>query len=155
MCTAGKFLEILVVNSLSIQHCQYCPSGRYGDKAGLTDPACSGECLPGYYCLNGSISSMEYSCGGPEYYCPRGTSSPFTVPLGWYSSNEDGDSFLDPFHRTSIFPCPFGQYCHDGVAYNCPEGYSSNFTHISSPTECERKCLPGEVMHIPSLLHCN
>ncbi len=65
----------------------------------------SSLCSPGYYCPIGSIHSHQYECGGPgkfsivillehftlhrwfnqDKYCPRGSSIPQTVSIGYYS----------------------------------------------------------------------
>lgn len=69
--------------------------GTFGDTEGLSSPACSGQCQPGYYCPIGSVNGtanrcpagrygavtglLTSSCSGtclPGYYCPEGSWSP-------------------------------------------------------------------------------
>lgn len=75
-----------------------CPPGVFGNVTGLTDKTCSPVCQKdlgcdpiytlceeGYYCPEGSISARQYECGGPDKYCPLGSSAPLNVSLGYYS----------------------------------------------------------------------
>jgi hypothetical protein len=39
-----------------------CPGGRYGSVEGLLSADCSGECKEGFYCPEGSISSIQTLC---------------------------------------------------------------------------------------------
>jgi hypothetical protein len=48
-------------------------------------PNCTGVCLPGYYCPEGSISSSEIMCGEPNRYCPGADYRPTSVRTGYYS----------------------------------------------------------------------
>lgn len=49
-----------------------CPEGHYGDKPGLADDHCSGNCEAGWHCPSASIHSKQIACGGEEYFCPEG-----------------------------------------------------------------------------------
>jgi hypothetical protein len=72
-----------------------CPVGTYGSEKGLTTPLCSGDCSPGYYCLEGSLHAKSLPCPAGRYglihglgnancsglcsegyYCPEGSVSP-------------------------------------------------------------------------------
>jgi hypothetical protein len=33
--------------------------------------SCSGNCTAGYYCPSGSVSSVQETCGSPQFYCPQ------------------------------------------------------------------------------------
>jgi hypothetical protein len=111
-----------------------CPAGTYGSALGLSNASCSGDCLAGYYCEEGSSSPMQYYCGGPAYYCPRGSSYPTLVPSGYYSYSTDGS----PITRDSILPCLPGHYCVDGVKRPCPDGYYS--VNGSTSAFCDGEC---------------
>ena len=40
-----------------------CPAGRYGAVEGAKNSMCSGPCLEGYHCDEGSSSATQYECG--------------------------------------------------------------------------------------------
>ena len=48
-----------------------CPVGRYGEREGLKESSCSGECLPGEYCPLASVTPTKCSKGT---FCPDGVS---------------------------------------------------------------------------------
>ena len=52
-----------------------CQAGRYGGEKGLSTAACTGQCLDGFYCPSGSISSAQQFCSAdldPTWYCEKG-----------------------------------------------------------------------------------
>ena len=59
-CALGHYC----VNGLEYR----CPAGRYGSSEGLMSPECTGLCLPGEYCPEGSISPTLCPHG---YYCAQ------------------------------------------------------------------------------------
>jgi hypothetical protein len=69
-------------------------SAFVGKEDGLDNKACSGMCLAGYFCPEGSTSEKQLECAnfvvlengnGNSVYCPFGSSSPLVVPAGYYS----------------------------------------------------------------------
>lgn len=62
-----------------------CPPGTYGAESAIVHPLCSGFCREGYYCPYASTKSTEIPCGGPDFYCPRGSGTPLPVDTGYYT----------------------------------------------------------------------
>ena len=62
-----------------------CAAGTYGNTTGLSSSQCSGLCLPGFFCPEGSISPTERACGNATFFCPMGAREPSTVQTGYYS----------------------------------------------------------------------
>eukprot|EP01041_Mallomonas_annulata_P008562 gene8562-17664_t len=124
-----------------------CPAGLYGGRTGLKDSRCSGLCRRGYYCEEGSVSSMQAQCPGGRY----------GETEGLQSANCSG-------------PCEQGYFCPagsdnsranscGGIDTFCPEGSTSPLTvsighystagdisHRSSQMPCEKGffCYGGE-----------
>eukprot|EP01035_Chromulina_nebulosa_P019898 gene19898-25853_t len=123
-----------------------CPAGRYGESLQLSSSICSGKCSNGYYCLEASVSSYSTPCGGPNFICPEGSSSPTKVPAKYYT-NENTSIYL----RYESYECPDGYYCPgDGYKYICPAGkysnsYNSNSDSKISCYDCDRGyyCVTG------------
>lgn len=65
-----------------------CPVGRYGSTRGLSSPSCSGYCAPGYYCEEGSPVESQYPCGGPDRFCPPGSTKAQMVHVGYYTGKQ-------------------------------------------------------------------
>lgn len=86
----------------------FCPPGTYGSSANITSFSCSGPCSPGYYCLAGSVSSQNVTCGWPGVYCPGGSSAPLSVPIGSYSTGGTNVT------RSGYSICGPGTYCVNG-----------------------------------------
>mmetsp|Transcript_16910 Transcript_16910/g.31665 ORF Transcript_16910/g.31665 Transcript_16910/m.31665 type:complete len:797 (+) Transcript_16910:126-2516(+) len=114
-----------------------CPAGRYGDKKGLSDEACSGICREGFYCPPASTSPYQKMCGGSDRYCPEGSAAPVLVWEGHYTVNDFNgtcgagrfrnftnvvDDTISPVMKTSVTStkvpvapcdlCPAGKYKH-------------------------------------------
>ena len=128
-----------------------CPAGRYGSETGLSDVSCSGECVQGYYCEAGSVSSKAAACAEGSYgagaglvaqaecivcpagtYCFAGSTTPTSCSKGTYAAAE-GSQLCDA--------CPEGKYqgeegasacieCGDG--FTCPEG-----SVVQIPASCD------------------
>jgi hypothetical protein len=62
-----------------------CPAGRYGAEVQSIDPLCSGICMAGYWCPEGSIKSTQEKCGLISSFCPEGSAKPNTVSQGYYT----------------------------------------------------------------------
>ena len=91
-----------------------CPAGTYGDVKGLSTPACSGFCDPGYFCPEGSNDKQKETCGAGlleeeaiKRYCPSGTSSRLLVDSSHYTTPESGSKYT----RSGQIECPTGYTC--------------------------------------------
>jgi hypothetical protein len=50
---------------------QLCPAGTFGSSAQLSTPECNGRCMAGYYCVAGSMTPTNRTCGDPSVFCPE------------------------------------------------------------------------------------
>ena len=66
-----------------------CPAGTFGSLGQETRPLCAGSCAAGYYCPLGSTSPYQNLCGGPDRFCPVGSSLPQPVSDGFYTNEDD------------------------------------------------------------------
>lgn len=112
-----------------------CPPGVYGDDEGLETPLCSGLCPSGYFCPSGTPFSQAHKCGNVSTYCPEGSSSPLTIPPGYYGIGESTETFS----RVAI--CPKGHYCSSGMKFTCPAGHYGDIEGLSN-SDCSGEC-PG------------
>jgi hypothetical protein len=157
-CSAGGYCDVTGLSSAKL-----CPSGRYQDSAGNSDPRCKGDCAAGYYCAEGSISATQSSCP-TGFYCPAGTPSPVPCAKGAYCIYGSAvptpcppATYLDQEGGSSIsscMSCPTGKYCPGVTAAGssgsarfpvgtvtplpCPVG---NFCPVGTGTPIP--CLPG------------
>jgi hypothetical protein len=113
-----------------------CPPGRAGEKEGETDPNCSTECAPGWYCPYGSLSPFEYRCGSPELYCPGGSALPRVAPPGYITIGGDETT------RSDLMQCPMGRYCQGGTSIPCRSGLFGDEHGLSEP-RCSGYCAAG------------
>lgn len=111
LCSPGFYCPIGSIEN------QPCPSGRFGSVSGLTNRSCSGLCEEGYYCPTASVSKRAFECGGSEYFCPEGSSTPEKVTLGYYTVG--GDS---PMTRSSQKISEKGYFSSFGRRWTCPAG---------------------------------
>eukprot|EP00607_Mallomonas_marina_P001427 CAMPEP_0182423108 /NCGR_PEP_ID=MMETSP1167-20130531/8991_1 /TAXON_ID=2988 /ORGANISM="Mallomonas Sp, Strain CCMP3275" /LENGTH=888 /DNA_ID=CAMNT_0024601775 /DNA_START=434 /DNA_END=3097 /DNA_ORIENTATION=+ len=93
-----------------------CPAGWFGSASGLSRSSCSGLCLQGFYCPEGSDSSQQMMCGDEGRFCPPGSPSPQVVHPGYYSAG--GNESTRHLQRK----CPPGSYCVNGRRLLCPPG---------------------------------
>jgi len=114
-----------------------CPAGSYGDLEKETRPGCRGKCLQGFWCGNASTMSNQNKCGGPNSFCPEGSSYPSYVSRGYFTNAEG-----NPMTRDSQTICPQGFYCRDGVQIKCPAGRYGKKLGLSSK-ECDGLCQEG------------
>ena len=115
-----------------------CPAGTYGNTLGLSTPLCSGLCVAGFYCPEGTINYVLNRCGSVDKYCPQGSATPQTAPEGYYTTPETGNVMT----RTGIEICPLGHYCTGGVKYECPAGSYGSSEGLTS-SECSGLCEAG------------
>ena len=59
-----------------------CPAGTYGNTLGLSTPLCSGLCVAGFYCPEGTINYVLNRCGSVDKYCPQGSATVETAGDG-------------------------------------------------------------------------
>lgn len=113
-----------------------CPAGRFGNVSGETNSSCSGVCPAGRYCAAGSVTWVD--CGGSEYFCPEGTPTKHTVPLGYYST-----PLSVPYtQRYTMTQCPAGSYCINGNSTLCVAGRYGGFVGMSA-RDCTGPCVAG------------
>ncbi|CAN0428058.1 unnamed protein product, partial [Hapterophycus canaliculatus] len=62
-----------------------CPAGTFGEREGLQDAACSGQCPAGWFCPLGTVDPFSLACGGAEHYCPEGSRRPWPVDRGYFA----------------------------------------------------------------------
>ena len=96
-------------------------------------------CEPGYYCPMGSTSSRMVPCGGSTLYCPRASSVPTPVSVGYYTVPLGPNRATN---RSSQLECPRGSYCIGGIRTFCPAGTYGATTGLSTP-DCSGPCTPG------------
>ncbi|XP_041098352.1 SCO-spondin [Polyodon spathula] len=104
-CPAGTFSNRPGLSDSA--QCQACSPGHFCTESG--QPAVSGPCLAGFYCLEGSRSSTPIlkEFGGvcsPGHFCPNGTALPVPCPTGTYRAESGGRS------KGDCTPCPAGSY---------------------------------------------
>jgi len=161
-CPPGRFSD----NS-TLTTCKPCHAGRFGkygsqcvgeECIGDIDFLCTGSCTAGYFCPEASFSSEQEACGGSNYYCPQGSSSPMKVLDGYYSipllsPDEYGLNFLPKHHENKLHKsgqklCDPGFWCKNGIRYPCSDdgtyGIQSGYTDKSCTAPCPlgHYCLP-------------
>ncbi len=152
LCLAGHYC----LEGLSYK----CPAGRYGLRRGETNPLCTGPCLEGYYCPEGSISAKERKCMGTNEFCPPASRSPAAVRNGFFTISSYSDEFIAlqhgkldsdvPSTMTHEAQCGSGRYCIDGVAFKCPAGRYGSEAGLTS-SECTGACEAGYFCPIGSV----
>ncbi|KAK7882551.1 hypothetical protein WMY93_028725 [Mugilogobius chulae] len=157
----------------------YCPEGSIqplicspGTYVSVTQATHCEPCLPGWYCVSGSLylcpaEGTGFDMGG----CPKGTYGPdpgyWSVSQckqcdgGHYCSSRNGTVVTGPCQEGYYCshgntspnpqkasgnggPCPAGHYCPIATVHPlpCPLGTFSNFTKLISQEDCQL-CLPG------------
>ncbi len=89
--------------------CSKCPPGRFGDSSAASSARCAGPCQSGYYCLEGSTSSISAAC-------PQGTFG--------------GTSGLNTSACSGV--CPAGYYCPIATVVPMPCGESRFYCPLGS-----------------------
>ncbi|KAL6471032.1 hypothetical protein MHYP_G00196820 [Metynnis hypsauchen] len=147
-CPSGTYSGELGLSS--VEQCVPCPTGKYCASSGLSAP--TGDCSPGYVCIQGaSLSQPPGDFTGRKctagFYCPTGTSHMQPCLPGTYSSLEG--TFLGRRGAVSESECELcvpGFYCPDwaqsSVELGCPEGW---FCPVGTAMaqESGRQCPPG------------
>eukprot|EP01031_Cornospumella_fuschlensis_P026615 gene26614-32164_t len=137
---------------------------RFGGSVSLTDSACSTVCTDGvgcdgstslceagWFCPAGSISARQYSCGGADKFCPRGSAAPSLVLQGYYSIGGNEST------RVSQLQCELGNFCVGGKKYPCPAGRYGETRGLFNPS-CSGSCSPGHYCPqgtvLPTIFRC-
>ncbi|DAZ95639.1 TPA: hypothetical protein N0F65_002268 [Lagenidium giganteum] len=118
-----------------------CPAGTYGDKQGLSTPACSGWCQDGYICPEGSTSVTQSPC-------PAGTYSQnglFCSPClpGYWCEDGSPDPKQHECGADDLY-CPLGSDSASVVL----DGYFAVGQTVSTHTT-QQQCTLQTVAHIP------
>ena len=126
-CPVGTYNPVTGGTSIAT-HCLKCPPGRYCAIKGLSAP--SGDCLPGYFCVESAetskpsaldiISSRWGKCP-VGHYCPTATALPYPCPAGSFSNSESLTA------ANECTPCTAGKYCETrgltAPTGDCDEGF--------------------------------
>ncbi|KDO25587.1 hypothetical protein SPRG_08886 [Saprolegnia parasitica CBS 223.65] len=113
-----------------------CPAGTFGSAFGLTTPACSGQCAPGYHCPQGSLLATANECGSPHTYCPEGSPHPQFIASGYCGVGTSATT------QAAQALAPPGSFALEGQCYSCPGGSYGTDPGSISPT-CSGVCAPG------------
>ena len=132
-----------------------CPEGTYGDKIGASDVSDCKPCTPGYYCPShpGPPSTLDtkVQCGEVHIYCPKGSSKPLSVDLGFYSIDAELTQDLNTSHiRTDQVECELGFYCQNGIRYPCRAGTYGESLGLASE-DCSGLCPRGSFCPVNSI----
>jgi len=115
-----------------------CPAGTYGALPGLSSESCSGPCIAGYYCPQGSVFPKVFTCGDVSVYCPVGSGAPIVAAPG--ELTVDGA----PSTRSGKTLCPASSYCVGGVALPCRAGWFGCATGLGT-SDCKWRGVRCEV----------
>jgi hypothetical protein len=132
-----------------------CAAGTYTDEYKTSTSSCMGDCEAGYYCKTGSSTRKQHECGGPNVFCPKGSTKPSLIHEGFYGSyagpNAGSKSLFDKENRTYsvAIPCEPSYYCTGGIKYPCPPG-TYGWRYGMTSEECGGKCAAG--YYCPSYL---
>jgi len=158
-CPPGTYCEAPFVNI------KLCPAGRYGQSSKLSTEDCSGECMVGHFCPEGSTNVAEKPCPAGTYggrrglgddlcsghcahghYCPEGSISAYQVPCppGTFGSAQGLEN------KQCSGECPYGHFCLAGAVRPtvCPSGrFGSSMGLVdadcSGPCPAGHFCPPG------------
>lgn len=113
-----------------------CPLGTYGNASGLQTSHCTGRCVPGEYCPEGSVVPTLCPKGS---YCPTGEVY-FKCPPGVYGAMRGAKA------PTCSGKCAIGFYCPSGSTSRaqvaCPAGRYGSDMGLSDES-CSGLCSPG------------
>jgi hypothetical protein len=141
-CPAGSFCELGAVSPTP------CKAGYFGAEEKLGKKECSGRCLPGFWCPEGSISGEAVKCAAGFFGSSTGSSTSECTgrcQAGYYGGEFDqGFPFTSPF---CFGPCKEGRYgdrttvnTNENCTGLCLEGY---FCPAGSPSARANLCPAG------------
>ncbi|KAF6036715.1 hypothetical protein EB796_004987 [Bugula neritina] len=148
-CPPGTFNNRTHATSMS--ECVACTGGSYCE--GYANPLPTGLCMAGWYCTSAAERSNDTNNGGecqPGYYCPEGSMSPIACPGGEYcqfAGLEVPTGLCSPgyycvSHSTTGTPdgsdLTEGFYCPEGSDWPlpCPQGTYSDQTGLHNMSDC-------------------
>lgn len=126
---------------------------RFGDRSNLTDRGCSGACLPGHFCPEGSSSGEAHPCPGGRFGSAAGLKDPLcSGPCreGYLCPPGSASPTRDPCGAPSLF-CPWGS----AVPTPASQGFHTvgvDPLHRTGQLSCEPGyyCSMGERLPCPS-----
>ncbi|XP_072885876.1 uncharacterized protein [Hemitrygon akajei] len=129
LCPSGHFCPVKTEFATQYK----CPRGTFSNKEGQTSAAQCDPCPPGLFCSQEAQTEPSGSCS-KGFYCLGGATTP--TPTDGIT----GDI------------CPAGKYCVAGstTGVDCPVGYYSNKTGLTSPDDCTI-CDPGFYCNRPGM----
>jgi len=87
-----------------------------------------------------------FECGDVRLYCPQGSPYPKVVSGGYYTIGTDMSEQvgIDITNTTRIaqVKCNRGNFCKNGIAYNCPKGYYGDKV-MEMNEKCSGRCPAG------------
>jgi len=144
-CSAGGYLECEPGYFCPGDLKKYkCAAGYWGASRRNTQSKCDGPCPKGYYCPVGSTNPIP--CQDKSSYCPLQSSSPTSVPPGYYSKSlqvstiKGGNGSLSIFYAVS--KAEPGYWAIGGEKYPCEAGRYGSISGLSTKT-CEGACDGG------------
>ncbi|KAL7533460.1 hypothetical protein ACHAXR_010386 [Thalassiosira sp. AJA248-18] len=103
-----------------------CHEGHFSSSKGMFDESCSGICEGGWYCPEGSTSSMQIACGGEDRFCPPGSARPQQVQPGYYTSTDEEPcrpgTYREAYPDTDGDVSPIATSRMEGRCVPCPDG---------------------------------
>eukprot|EP00981_Chlorochromonas_danica_P012180 scaffold4601_cov146-Ochromonas_danica.AAC.2 len=138
-CPLGYRAVSVPNNTLSVlgslpTACQECPGGYYGNDPNRL------ECylgLPGYYYIGGATTDKPTNLTTERgdicpkgYYCPAGTETPISCPVGTYQPAEGG------YNASQCLSCPANTYQNSVGSGSCLQCSSSSVAAVGS-TVCQ------------------
>ncbi|KAG5188061.1 hypothetical protein JKP88DRAFT_276023 [Tribonema minus] len=139
-----------------------CPPGTYQWRYGAHDVSDCAPCPAGYFCPSypapPTVDPAPFECGGPDVYCPEGSSEPLPVKrravsqvpemlhgcgVGYYSTGVAREGLDDGgATRSAQARCEPGYYCRGGIRTECPAGTYGATTGLNTP-RCSGWCPAG------------
>lgn len=135
-CPAGRYRD--TVGAAAETDCPLTPAGYYTNTPGASSYSAN-LCKAGYYCPEGSISSMTKVCPAGTYRTSTGAGAESDCLVC------DAGSYCRYEATTSLTDCPQGYYCMKGttVPEPCPVGTYGAATKLTASSDCT-DCTAGK-----------
>lgn len=157
ICPPGEYMKYGFTGySKPAFECKTCAAGRYSSGTNqisqkLLAAQCDGLCSPGYYCLEGSTSPIQFPCGDIKYFCPEGSPKPILAGAGRYTVNNfNNQTTSGPQYRLAEILCDVGHYCKNGEKIMCPIGSYGNTVGLQTSL-CSGECEAGTYCHLGTI----
>jgi len=153
-CRLGRWMprQGALEGDFSAPECRLCPAGYYGAARGLIEPSCSGQCIRGHFCEEGTadpepcpIGTHMPALGAASNEscipCAPGQHQPFTGQSDCLTC--PAGSFSPDVGLAACDPCPRGGYFAEAGAATrmvwepCPAGSFNPTTGCKSSAACE------------------